>query len=126
MAARSEPAVPLTGQSAPALNADRPACNETLAATIGRNVRRLREENDLSLERLARLAEVEPAALRHIETASREPAIGELWKIARIFQVSCVSLLSEGEAGPAVAQRGPGSAAEGRQGSGAIVPFPLR
>lgn len=70
-----------------------------LAATIGRNLRRLREESDWTLEQLAKLAGVNHTALQHIESARREPTIGELWKVSRILQVSCSSLLQRSESG---------------------------
>lgn len=70
---------------------------EPLAATIGRNVRRLREESEWTLEQLAALAGIGHEALQHIEAARREPSIGELWKVSVILQVPCGSLLQPGE-----------------------------
>lgn len=69
-----------------------------LAAIIGRNVRRLREESEWTQEQLAKLAGLDPLALQHIEAARREPTIGELWKVSLILQVPCGSLLQPGEA----------------------------
>jgi DNA-binding XRE family transcriptional regulator len=68
-----------------------------LAAIIGRNVRRLREESEWTQEQLAKLAGLDPLALQHIEAARREPTIGELWKVSLILQVPCGSLLQPGE-----------------------------
>lgn len=68
-----------------------------LAAIIGRNVRRLREESEWTLEELAQLAGLDQRALQHIEAARREPTIGELWKVSVILQVPCSSLLQPGE-----------------------------
>jgi DNA-binding XRE family transcriptional regulator len=79
--------------SEPSLQLKEHVAADHLAAIIGRNVRRLREESEWTQEELAKLAGVDRLALQHIEAARREPTIGELWKVSVILQVPCSSLL---------------------------------
>lgn len=83
-AAGSSPA----GVSSPAPEAD-------LRPAIASNLRRLRTEHGLSLERLARASGVSRAMLGQIEVGQSTPTINVLWKIARALDVSFSTLIAQ-------------------------------
>jgi transcriptional regulator with XRE-family HTH domain len=65
------------------------------APMVGANLRRIRVERGLSLERLSRLSEVSRAMLGQIELQQSTPTINILWKIARALNVPFSALISE-------------------------------
>jgi transcriptional regulator with XRE-family HTH domain len=64
---------------------------------LGRAIRRLRRERDLSQEELGHLAEIHPTWISHIESGRTNPAWGTVRRIAKVFDVrlSDVVLLAE-------------------------------
>ncbi len=64
---------------------------------LGRAIRRLRTERDLSQEELGHLAEIHPTWISHIESGRTNPAWGTVRRIAAVFEVplSAVVLLAE-------------------------------
>jgi transcriptional regulator with XRE-family HTH domain len=64
---------------------------------LGRAIRRLRKERDLSQEELGHLAEIHPTWISHIESGRTNPAWGTVRRIAKVFDVrlSEVVLLAE-------------------------------
>lgn len=109
------------------LGADRPDPSIELAATVGRNLRRLRTRRGHSLERLARLSGVSRAMLGQIETAKSVPTIGLLWKVATALEVPFASLLaadaSRGTTVLRVESSKVLSSSQGRFTSRALFPF---
>ena len=71
-----------------------PNPDRTLAA-FGRNVRRRREEQGLSQEKLATKAGVDRAFLSSIESGTRNPGVLTVAKLAKVLGVS-ISALMEG------------------------------
>lgn len=71
-----------------------PADDEAIPLILGRNLRRLRTRQGLSLERLARVSGVSRAMLGQIELGRSVPTITLLWKIARALDVSIAALTS--------------------------------
>lgn len=65
------------------------------APAVGGNLRRLRAERGLSLERLARASGVSRAMLNQIELHQSTPTINVLWKIARALEVPFSALISQ-------------------------------
>jgi len=65
------------------------------APLVGANLRRLRGERGLSLEKLARASGVSRAMLGQIELNQSTPTINVLWKIARALGVPFSALISE-------------------------------
>lgn len=63
-----------------------------LAATVGRNLRRLRTREGHSLERLASASGVSRAMLGQIENGKSVPTISVLWKIATALGVPFATL----------------------------------
>jgi transcriptional regulator with XRE-family HTH domain len=61
--------------------------------SIAANVRRIRERRDLTQERLAELAELEPRTIQHIETGKANPTVALIVIIASALGVSTSSLL---------------------------------
>lgn len=62
---------------------------------MGYNLRRLRAQRGLSLERLARASGVSRAMLGQIELHQSTPTINVLWKIARALEVPFSALISQ-------------------------------
>jgi len=65
-----------------------------LAPVVGRNLRKLRTQRGLSLERLSKLSGVSRAMLGQIELAQSAPTINVVWKIARALEVPFSALIA--------------------------------
>ncbi|HYO53178.1 XRE family transcriptional regulator [Archangium sp.] len=65
-----------------------------LAPIVGRNLRRLRTQRGLSLERLAKASGVSRAMLGQIELGQSAPTINVIWKIARALAIPFSALIS--------------------------------
>lgn len=65
-----------------------------LSPVVGRNLRRLRMQRGLSLERLAKASGVSRAMLGQIELGQSAPTINVLWKISRALDVPFSALIS--------------------------------
>ncbi len=65
-----------------------------LAPVVGRNLRRLRTERGLSLEKLAQASQVSRAMLGQIELGQSAPTINVLWKIAHALDVAFSALIA--------------------------------
>ncbi|HSC86591.1 MAG TPA: helix-turn-helix domain-containing protein [Polyangiaceae bacterium] len=96
---------PLLDEPAESGEFDGQAPELDLRATVGRNLRRLRLQRGLSLERLARASGVSRAMLGQIELGQSTPTITILWKIARALDLSFVSLLTPSASNQAVLLR---------------------
>ncbi|MGH7786597.1 MAG: helix-turn-helix domain-containing protein [Candidatus Binatia bacterium] len=66
---------------------------------VGANLRRIRSERGLSLERLAQASGVSRAMLGQIELSQSAPTINILWKIARALNVPFSALISSPNSG---------------------------
>jgi transcriptional regulator with XRE-family HTH domain len=74
-----------------------------LAPIVGKNLRKLRTQRGLSLERLSRASGVSRAMLGQIELGQSAPTINVLWKIARALGIPFSALItSSGTAGTKV------------------------
>lgn len=62
---------------------------------IGQNLKRIRDERNLSLDKVADLTSVSKSMLGQIEKGETNPSIGTVWKIARGLKVSFASFLKE-------------------------------
>jgi transcriptional regulator with XRE-family HTH domain len=86
--------------SAPAPAADETAVvGHDLTPVVGANLRRLRNEQGLSLERLSRVSGVSRAMLGQIELGQSTPTINVLWKISTALSVPFSALLGQRHAG---------------------------
>jgi len=74
---------------------------EQLAADLGRNVRRIRQRRNMTLESLAERAAVAKGTVIAIEQSRANPNIGTLCRLAEALGVG-VSALIEAEVGPRV------------------------
>ena len=63
--------------------------------TVAENVKRIREDNKLSLDALAKLSGVSKSMLGQIERGEVNPTISVLWKIANGLKVSFTSLVEQ-------------------------------
>jgi transcriptional regulator with XRE-family HTH domain len=61
---------------------------------VGANLRRLRSQRELSLEKLAKASGVSRAMLGQIELGQSTPTINVLWKIARALDVPFSTLIT--------------------------------
>src|SRR5437763_16688885 len=71
-----------------------PNASTDLAPIVGKNLRRLRVQRGLSLERLAKASGVSRAMLGQVEPGQSAPTINVLWKISRSLAVPFSALLS--------------------------------
>ena len=62
---------------------------------LAQNLRIIREDRNLSLDKLADLTGVSKSMLRQIETGQSSPTISTLWKIANGLRVPFTALLRE-------------------------------
>ncbi len=104
-----------------------PSADEAIPVILGRNLRRLRTRQGLSLERLARLSGVSRAMLGQIELGRSVPTITLLWKVARALDVSFAALTSgSGQESVVVLRQGQTkilSSPDGSVASRALFPF---
>ncbi|MFD2369522.1 helix-turn-helix domain-containing protein [Brevibacillus sp. GCM10020057] len=68
---------------------------EELNTNIGENIKRIRKERDLSLEKISELTGVSKTMLGQIERGKSAPTITTLWKIATGLRLSFSSLVSQ-------------------------------
>jgi rhodanese-related sulfurtransferase/transcriptional regulator with XRE-family HTH domain len=68
-----------------------------LDAVVGENLRKLRQERDLSLDALARLTGLSRTLLGQIELGRAAPSVSMVWKLARAFDVHFSALLETTE-----------------------------
>lgn len=66
---------------------------EDLTLLVAQNLKRIREEKKLSLDKLADLTGVSKSMLGQIERGDSSPTIATVWKIANGLKVSFTSLL---------------------------------
>jgi XRE family transcriptional regulator, regulator of sulfur utilization len=66
-----------------------------LTLLVARNLKRIREEKKLSLDRLAELTGVSKSMLGQIERGDSSPTIATVWKISNGLKVSFTALLDE-------------------------------
>jgi transcriptional regulator with XRE-family HTH domain len=78
----------------PAERSDAPAASKDLTPVVGTNLRRLRGQRGLSLERLSQLSGVSRAMLGQIELGQSAPTINVLWKISSALGVPFSALIS--------------------------------
>lgn len=71
------------------------AVGPDFAPLVGANLRRLRLDRGLSMEKLSRASAVSRAMLGQIELQQSIPTINVLWKIARALNVPFSALISE-------------------------------
>ena len=90
------PTVRATAAQGGAADEDEP---KDLAPAVGTNLRRLRSQRGLSLEKLAVRSGVSRAMLGQIELGQSAPTINVLWKIARALDVTFAALIQTREAG---------------------------
>src|SRR5882762_2607866 len=71
-----------------------PGAAPDLAPTVGKNLKRLRTQRSLSLEKLSKASGVSRAMLGQVELGQSAPTINVLWKIARAPEVTFSALIS--------------------------------
>jgi transcriptional regulator with XRE-family HTH domain len=76
-----------------------------LTEVVGVNLRRLRTDRGLSLEKLAQASGVSRAMLGQIELGQSAPTINVLWKIAQALDVSFSALIAAPRAGETMVMR---------------------
>lgn len=69
--------------------------NEDPAKEIGKTLKKIRSDRDLTLDNVAALTGVSKTMLGQIERGVSIPTISVLWKIAKGLQISLSTLLSE-------------------------------
>lgn len=68
---------------------------EEITVVVGQNIKRLRDEKGLSLDKLSVLTDVSKSMLGQIERGESSPSINILWKIAQGLKIAISDLLQE-------------------------------
>lgn len=104
-----------------------PAAGRDLTPVVGGNLRRLRSQRGLSLERLSQVSGVSRAMLGQIELGQSAPTINVLWKISSALAVPFSALITaRGTSGPHVLRADQAkhlTSHDGRFSSRALFPF---
>jgi ribosome-binding protein aMBF1 (putative translation factor) len=66
-----------------------------LQRQIGRNLRHYRTGRGLTVESLARVCNLDATVLQAAESGEAMPSLGMLWKIARVLDVSCLTITGQ-------------------------------
>lgn len=82
-----------------------PEQSTDLAPVVGKNLKRLRTERGLSLERLAQSSGVSRAMLGQVELGQSAPTINVLWKMARALDVPFSALIASNQTSGAKVMR---------------------
>lgn len=82
-----------------------PEPSTDLAPVVGKNLKRLRAERGLSLERLAQASGVSRAMLGQVELGQSAPTINVLWKMARALDVPFSALIASSQTSGAKVMR---------------------
>lgn len=99
---RAAPSAPESRTVVPR-EAPAPQSTRDLTPVVGANLRRLRGQRSLSLERLSQMSGVSRAMLGQIELGQSAPTINILWKIASALGVPFSALITaRGSVGPHV------------------------
>ena len=67
----------------------------TINEIVGINIKKIREERGLSLEKLSKLADVSKSMLGQVERGESSPTVNVLWKIANGLKIPFSSLTTE-------------------------------
>jgi transcriptional regulator with XRE-family HTH domain len=98
-----------------------------LAPVVGKNLKRLRTERGLSLERLAQSSGVSRAMLGQVELGQSAPTINVLWKMARALDVPFSALITSSATSGAKVMRSEAAkrlmSSDGSFQSRALFPF---
>lgn len=98
-----------------------------LAPVVGKNLKRLRTERGLSLERLAQSSGVSRAMLGQVELGQSAPTINVLWKMARALDVPFSALITSNQTSGAKVLRSEAAkrlmSSDGSFQSRALFPF---
>lgn len=79
---------------------------DSLPTAVGKNLRKLRTQRGLSLERLSTASGVSRAMLSQVELGQSAPTINSVWKIAKALEVPFSALIAQGaERGPQVLKK---------------------
>lgn len=78
---------------------------EDITLLVAQNLKRIRDEKKLSLERLADLTGVSKSMLGQIERGESSPTISVVWKIANGLKISFTSLVSVPQEDTSVIQK---------------------
>lgn len=98
-----------------------------LAPVVGKNLKRLRTERGLSLEKLAQSSGVSRAMLGQVELGQSAPTINVLWKMARALDVPFSALITTSQTSGAQVLRSEAAkrlmSSDGSFQSRALFPF---
>jgi transcriptional regulator with XRE-family HTH domain len=93
------PATPPEARAADPRESAAPGVARDLTPVVGGNLRRLRSQRGLSLERLSQVSGVSRAMLGQIELGQSAPTINVLWKISSALGVPFSALISSRASG---------------------------
>lgn len=96
---------------------------ENIHEVLARNLKLLREQNKLSLDKTAELTGVSKTMLGQIERGESNPTINTVWKIANGLKVSFTSLINEPQPDTVVVAKSEIQALQEDNGKFRIYPY---
>ena len=78
---------------------------EDITLLVSQNLKKIRDEKKLSLDKLAELTGVSKSMLAQIERGESSPTIAVVWKIANGLKISFTSLLSAPQTDTQIVQK---------------------
>lgn len=78
---------------------------QDLNSVIASNLKRVREEKKLSLDKVADITGVSKSMLGQIERGESNPTINTIWRIATGLKVSFTALINSPQAGPTIVRK---------------------
>jgi transcriptional regulator with XRE-family HTH domain len=78
---------------------------EDITHLVARNLKKIRDEKNLSLEKVAELTGVSKSMLGQIERGASSPTISTVWKISNGLKVSFTTLLDSEQIDPTVVRQ---------------------
>jgi len=96
---------------------------EHIKEELGRNLKRIRQERGLSLDKIAALTGVSKAMLGQIERGESNPTVTTLWKIANGLRISFSSLISTERPSVAVIKKSAVDSIEENDGKYKVYPI---
>lgn len=96
---------------------------EQLNIVVGTNLKRLRAERQISLDRLAELTGVSKSMLGQIERGETSPTVNTIWKIANGLKVSFSAFLEKDEPGSQLVDRADVTPLIEDEGKYVVLPF---
>ncbi|MBI9051320.1 MAG: helix-turn-helix transcriptional regulator [Anaerolineaceae bacterium] len=96
---------------------------ENITVVVAENLKRIRDERNLSLDKLAELTGVSKSMLGQIERGDSSPTISVTWKIVNGLKISFTSLVSSPQSDISIIRKSEASPLLGDNGKYRSIPY---